>query len=80
MLVCINLFKEEIVNIDELDVNNKFKILSLCSDGEIGKRLSAMGFTRGTEGVIDPIQVKILGYNVSIRKSEAKCVEVEKLD
>ena len=75
------------MNIDELDVNNKFKILSLCSDGEIGKRLSAMGFTRGTEGVIvrsalvgDPIQVKILGYNVSIRKSEAKCVEVERMD
>lgn len=51
---------------------------------ETGKRLADMGFTRGAEGRVvrkalfgDPLQVSILGYQVTIRKSEAAGVSIE---
>lgn len=53
--------------------------------GEIGKRLADMGFTRGAKGRVvrkallgDPIQVEIRGYQVSIRKSEARGVRIKR--
>ena len=52
---------------------------------ETGKRLADMGFTQGVEGQVirvalfgDPIQVSILGYQISIRKSEAAGVDIVK--
>ncbi len=71
----------------ELNKNDRFKIMKILLTGEIGKRIVDMGFTKGVCGQIirkglfgDPIQVNILNYNVSLRKSEAKFIEVEKLN
>jgi len=70
-----------------LPKGSHFRILGLQVNKEIGKRLADMGFTRGTEGTLvrkallgDPIQVEILGYQVSLRKSEALGVSVEVLE
>ncbi len=50
---------------------------------EVGKRLADMGFTAGAEGVVirtgflrDPLQVKIRGYDILIRRSEAEDIEI----
>lgn len=70
--------------ISDLNKGDSFKIQKVNLRGEIGKRLSDMGFTKNTEGTVvrsallgDPIQVRIMNYNISIRKSEAKGVSVE---
>ncbi len=51
---------------------------------EVGRRLADMGFTEGTPGVVirrgamgGPMQVRIRGYDLLIRKDEAAEVEVD---
>lgn len=51
--------------------------------GEIGKRLADMGFTDGATGLLvrgafmrGPIQVRIRGYDILLRRGEAKLIEV----
>jgi len=70
----------------ELSNGDYFKVVKVTLAGEIGKRISEMGFTQGTEGKVvrrallgDPIEICILRYNVSLRKSEADGIEIEKI-
>jgi ferrous iron transport protein A len=51
---------------------------------EVGKRLADMGFTEGTAGAVvrkgfwhGPLQVRIRGYDILIRRYEAAGIEVE---
>ena len=64
-----------------------FRVKGVMIPREIGKRLADMGFVRGAEGAVvrsallgDPIQVKICGYNVAIRRAEARGIDVELID
>lgn len=72
------------MTIVDLKDNQNFKVKKVTLGKEVGKRLSDMGFTKGVMGMVvrsallgDPIEINILNYNVSIRKSEASGVEVE---
>ncbi len=74
------------MTIFDLKYGQNFIIKHVTLPREIGKRLADMGFTEGVKGVIirtalfgDPIQIKIMNYDISIRKSEAKGVLVELL-
>lgn len=74
------------MTISDLTNGDSFRIMGVTLGKEVGKRLADMGFTRGTTGKVvrcallgDPLQVKILGYDVSIRRSEAEGVMVEKV-
>lgn len=71
------------MTIVDLKDKQKFVVKRVVLRKEIGKRLSDMGFTNGVVGTVirsalfgDPIEVNILDYNVSIRKSEASGIEV----
>lgn len=75
---------EEIVTIGDLKTGDGFIVRGVELSRETGKRLADMGFTQGVEGKVvrkalfgDPFQVSILGYQVTIRKSEAKGVTIE---
>ena len=74
------------MTIVDLRKGDRFVVTGVELTRETGKRLADMGFTRGTEGQVvrkalfgDPLQVSILGYQVTIRKSEAAGVIVEPL-
>jgi Fe2+ transport system protein FeoA len=74
------------VTIIDLKQGDQFRIRGVTLSHEIGKRLADMGFTAGARGTVvrsallgDPLQIRILGYNISIRKAEAAGVEVELL-
>jgi len=69
-----------------LENGERFKVKKVILGKEVGKRLADMGFTKGARGTMircallgDPLEVRIYGYNVSIRRSEAEGIEVEKL-
>lgn len=76
------------ITLDQLDEKVTFRIKGMRSkDIELRKRLVEMGFHKGMTGVVmrrapmgDPIQIRILGYDVSLRKSEAMDIQVEKLE
>ncbi|MCX7656023.1 MAG: ferrous iron transport protein A [Treponemataceae bacterium] len=61
-----------------------FRVIRVLLGKEVGKRLADMGFTEGAEGAVirsgfmrGPLQVRIRGYDVLIRRCEAAGIEVE---
>ena len=53
-------------------------------EGALRRRIMDMGITRGAEVHIrkvaplgDPIEVTVRGYELSVRKNDAQCVEVK---
>jgi ferrous iron transport protein A len=61
-----------------------FKVVKVTLGKEVGKRLADMGFTQGTEGAVvrkgffrGPLQIRIRGYDILIRRFEAAGIEVE---
>lgn len=61
-----------------------FQVKKVTLGKEVGKRLADMGFTEGAEGAVvrsgffkGPLQVRIRGYDILIRRFEAAGIEVE---
>ncbi len=59
-------------------------VVKLHGDGAVRRRIMDMGLTKGTELYVrkvaplgDPIEIKVRGYELSIRKSDAEMIEVE---
>ena len=55
--------------------------------GAVKRRIMDMGLTKGTKLFVrklaplgDPIELTVRGYELSIRKSEAECVEVTQVE
>lgn len=70
--------------LNELKKGEKGKVVKITGDGSVYRRLLDLGVVKGSEiqmkGVApmgDPIEIKIKGYNLSLRKSEASGVIVE---
>ncbi len=62
------------------------RIVEVKLSGATGQRLMDMGFTPGTKvkivrnaPLVDPVDLLLRGYHVSMRHDEAKGVEVEQL-
>jgi ferrous iron transport protein A len=63
-----------------------FRVIKVALNKEVGKRLADMGFTEGAAGALvrsglfrGPLQVRIRGYDILIRRYEAAGIEVEPL-
>jgi len=72
--------------VSEAPAGASFKVKRVVLGKEVGKRLADMGFTEGAEGAVvrggflrGPFQVRIRGYDLLIRRSEAEGIEVEPL-
>ena len=57
--------------------------MKLHGDGAVKRRIMDMGITKGTEVLVrkvaplgDPIEVKVRGYELSLRKADAAMIEV----
>lgn len=66
-------------HLDELGVGESGVVISIGSSGALRRRIIDMGITPGAQVVLrkvapfgDPIEINIRGYELSIRKSEAK--------
>lgn len=71
-------------NLKNLLTGQRAKVLKIASKGETKKRIIEMGVTPGViievERVAplgDPIEVKVRGYHLSLRKIEAEGISVE---
>ena len=59
-------------------------VKKLHGEGAVKRRIMDMGITKGTEVFVrkvaplgDPIELKVRGYELSIRKADAELIEVE---
>ncbi|MCD8307520.1 MAG: ferrous iron transport protein A [Clostridia bacterium] len=70
--------------LSEFTVGESGRIVKVAGEGRIRRRLFDMGVTPGADVTMkkkaplgDPIEVTLRGYELTLRKVEAACVEVE---
>jgi ferrous iron transport protein B len=75
------------MNLAELKPGDVAAIMKVRGRGAFRKRILEMGFVAGKEVTVikeaplgDPVEYMIMGYNVSLRKSEARMIDVEPCD
>lgn len=74
---------ENIVLLSDLKPGQKFVVNKVLATGEIRRRLVDIGFIRNEPGNViresifcDPIEIEIKNTKVSLRKSEARLINV----
>ena len=70
--------------LNELKRGEKGRIVKIGGKGSVHRRLLDMGLVSGSEVEMqrvaplgDPIEIKVKGYNLSLRKEEAASIQVE---
>ena len=65
-------------------IGGSCKVVRVHGEGALKRRIMDMGITTGVDIYVrkaaplgDPIEIKVRGYELSIRKSDADLIEVE---
>lgn len=71
------------ITLDQLSAGETGRVKKVGGDGQIRRRLMDMGITSGVEIAMikasplgDPVEYRVRGYHLSLRKSEARLIEV----
>lgn len=74
----------QLTTLDLLDPGQKAVVKKVGGDGPIRRRIQEMGVTNGagiemvkSSPLGDPIEYKVRGFNLALRKEEARMIEVE---
>jgi len=73
-----------LLTLDRLRPGQSATVARIGGQGRIRRRLMDMGVTRGIEIHVlrtaplgDPVEYRLRGYNLSLRRAEARLIEVE---
>ncbi|MBU4487407.1 MAG: 50S ribosome-binding GTPase, partial [Candidatus Delongbacteria bacterium] len=73
----------DIMNLSNLNTGESAIIKKVKGIGSFRRRIQEMGFVAGKKveviknaPLLDPVEYKIMGYNISLRREEAKLIEV----
>lgn len=65
-------------------IGQTVKVIKVHGEGAIRRRIMDMGLTRGVEVYVrkvaplgDPVEIKVRGYELSLRLADAEMIEVE---
>ena len=65
-------------------IGSTVKVVKLHGEGAVKRRIMDMGITKGVEVYVrkvaplgDPIEIRVRGYELSLRKADAESIEVE---
>ena len=68
----------------EAKVGQTVTVVKLNGEGALRRRIMDMGITKGTSISVrkvaplgDPVEVTVRGYELSIRKGDAECIQVQ---
>ena len=71
------------MTLKEVKVGSTVKVKRLNGEGAVKRRLMDMGFTNGCQVYIrkvaplgDPVEVTVRGYELTVRKADAECIEI----
>ena len=71
-------------DLSDVKVGENVKVLKVVGEGAIKRRIMDMGITKGTNIFVrktaplgDPIELSIRGYELTIRREDAKIILVE---
>ena len=67
----------------DVKVGETVTVVKLHGEGPVKRRIMDMGITKGTSIYVrkvaplgDPVEITVRGYELSIRKGDAECIEV----
>ena len=76
--------EEQRMTLKDAQVGSTVKVVKIHGEGAYKRRIMDMGITKGSEIFIrkvaplgDPVEVTIRGYELSLRKADAECVDVQ---
>ena len=68
----------------DVKIGEKTRVVRIHGEGALKRRIMDMGITRGVEIYVrkvaplgDPIEITVRDYELSLRKADAKLIEVE---
>ena len=68
----------------QVKIGDTVKVKKLHGEGAVKRRIMDMGITKGSEIYIrkvaplgDPVEITVRGYELSVRKNDAECVQVK---
>ena len=72
------------MTLGEAKVGSTVTVTKIEGDGAYKRRIMEMGITKGSEIYIrkvaplgDPVEITVRGYELSVRKNDAQCVQVK---
>jgi ferrous iron transport protein A len=72
------------MTLNEVKIGDTVKVTKINGQGAVKKRIMDMGVTKGVEIYVrkvaplgDPVEVTVRGYELSLRKEDAKIIEVQ---
>ena len=72
------------MTLKDAKVGQTVTVSKLVGEGALRRRNMDMGITKGTQIYIrkvaplgDPVEITVRGYELSIRKGDAECVEIQ---
>ncbi len=72
------------MTLDKVKIGATVKVISIGGEGAIRRRIMDMGITRGVEVYVrkvaplgDPIELTVRGFELFLRKQDAKMIVVE---
>jgi ferrous iron transport protein A len=71
----------------DVPVGSRVRVTKINSTGAVRRRIMDMGITKGIDITVtncaplgDPIELKLRGYTLSLRRADAEMITVEKTD
>ena len=71
------------ITLNDAAVGNRLTVIGLTAEGAVKRRIMDMGITKGTQVCVrrtapfgDPIEITVRGYELSIRRADAKMIQV----
>ena len=75
---------QKLKTLRDIPVGSTARVKKLHGEGALKCRIMDMGITKGSEIYVrkvaplgDPVEVTIRGYELSLRKNDADCIEME---
>ena len=72
------------MTLKDVSVGQTVKVTKIIGAGPVKRRIMDMGITKGVEIFVrkvaplgDPMELKVRGYELSVRKADAEMIEVE---
>ena len=72
------------MTLKEVKIGSTVTVVRINGEGAVKRRIMDMGITKGSEIHIrkvaplgDPVEITVRGYELSLRKADAACVDVD---
>lgn len=73
----------ENLRLNQVRIGSKVRVVRVHGEGALRQRILDMGLTKNAEVTVhkmapfgDPLEVTVRGFQLSLRKAEASCIEV----